>query len=73
MSGFNIPIIIDKKTKLQKPINNRPGYDMKYIEAYIYRYCGINNYQQFFDKLFEIERQYDTLSVIQPTTMGYSG
>ena len=66
MSGLNIPIIIDKKAKLQKPINNRPGYDMKYIKSYIYKYFGINDYQQFFDKLFEIERQYDTLSVIRP-------
>jgi len=39
---------------------------MKYIESYIYKYFGINDYQQFFDKLFEIERQYDTLSVIRP-------
>ena len=67
MSGLNIPIIIDKKSKSRKLINNRPGYDinMKYIDSYIYNYCGINDYQQFFDKLFEIERQYDTLSVIR--------
>ncbi|RHZ75221.1 hypothetical protein Glove_216g31 [Diversispora epigaea] len=61
-----IPIIIDKKAKSQKLINNRPGYDMKYAESYIYKYCGINDYQRFFDELFEIERQYNTLSVIRP-------
>jgi len=54
------------KAKSRKLINNRPGYDMKYIKSYIYKYFGINDYQQFFDKLFEIERQYDTLSVIRP-------
>ncbi|CAG8614142.1 8839_t:CDS:1, partial [Diversispora eburnea] len=52
--------------KSVKLINNRPGYDMKYVESYIYNYYGINNYQRFFDKLFETERQYDTLSVIRP-------
>ena len=32
MSGFDITIILDKKDRtLPKPINNRPGYDLKYI------------------------------------------
>ena len=66
MSGFTIPTIIDKKAKSQKLINNRPGYDMKYVINYVYNYCGINDYQQFFDELFETERKYDTLSVIRP-------
>ncbi|CAG8788126.1 17167_t:CDS:1, partial [Racocetra fulgida] len=57
-----IPTIIDKKAKLQKLINNRPGYDMKYVNSYILNYYGINDYQQFFEELFETERQYDTLS-----------
>ncbi|RIB07010.1 hypothetical protein C2G38_2215627 [Gigaspora rosea] len=66
MLGLVIPTIIDKKAKSMKLINNRPGYDMRYVESYIYNYCSINNYQQFFDDLFEIERQYDTLSIIRP-------
>ncbi|RIB04775.1 hypothetical protein C2G38_2221457 [Gigaspora rosea] len=65
MSSISISIIIDKKAKSQKLINNRPGYDMKYVESYIYKYCGINDYQRFFDELFETERRYDTLSVIR--------
>ena len=51
MSGINISIIIDKKAKSQKLINNRPGYDMKYVVSYIYNYCGINDYQRYFDDL----------------------
>nr|CAG8691429.1 1993_t:CDS:1 [Entrophospora candida] len=66
MASITISIIIDEKVKSVKLINNRPGYDMKYAESYIYEYCGINNYQRYFDELFETERQYDTLSVIQP-------
>src|SRR4051794_27987454 len=41
MSGVIITTIIDKKVKSVKLINNHPGYDMKYIESYIYNYCGI--------------------------------
>ncbi|RIB03539.1 hypothetical protein C2G38_2224775 [Gigaspora rosea] len=66
MLSISIFIIIDKKAKSQKPINNKPGYDMKYINSYIYKYCSINDYQRFFDELFETERRYDTLSVIKP-------
>src|SRR6185436_13495119 len=66
MSGLNISIIIDKKAKSQKLINNRPGYDMRYVNSYILNYCGINDLQRFFDELFETERQYDILSVIRP-------
>ncbi|RIB09310.1 hypothetical protein C2G38_2209278 [Gigaspora rosea] len=66
MSSVSISIIIDKKAKSQKIINNHPGYDMKYVESYIYKYCGINDFQQFFDELFETERRYDILSVIKP-------
>ncbi|CAG8505943.1 4230_t:CDS:2 [Cetraspora pellucida] len=39
---------------------------MKYVNSYILNYYSINDYQQFFEELFETERQYDTLSVIQP-------
>src|SRR6185436_2484349 len=66
MSGLNISIIIDKKAKSQKLINNRPGYDMEYVVSYVYNYCGINDYQRFFDDLYETEKRYDTLSVIRP-------
>ncbi|CAG8557615.1 10027_t:CDS:2 [Cetraspora pellucida] len=62
-----ILIVIDKKNRrLPKPFNNCPGYNLKYVESYINKYCGINNYQQFFDELFETERRYDILSVIKP-------
>ena len=44
MSNFNITTILDKKDRrLPKPINNHPGYDMKYITLYI---C-IGNYFVF--------------------------
>ena len=66
MSGLNISIIIDKKAKSQKLINNRPGYDMKYVVSYIYNYCGINDYQRYFDDLYETEKRYDILSAIRP-------
>ena len=35
MSGLTITTIIDKKAKSWKLINNRPGYDMKYIVIYL--------------------------------------
>ncbi|CAJ0839259.1 1532_t:CDS:2 [Entrophospora sp. SA101] len=41
MSSITISIIIDKKAKSVKLINNRPGYDMKYVESYIYEYSRI--------------------------------
>ncbi|RHZ80757.1 hypothetical protein Glove_132g71 [Diversispora epigaea] len=67
MSGLIISTILNKKNRtLPKPFNIRPGYDMKYVETYIYNYCGINDYQRYFDDLYETERQYDTLSVIRP-------
>ncbi|RHZ81991.1 hypothetical protein Glove_115g95 [Diversispora epigaea] len=65
MSGINISIIIDKKAKSQKLINNRPGYDIEYVVSYIYNYCGINDYQRFFDDLYKTEKRYDILSVIR--------
>ena len=43
MSGLTITTIIDKKAKSIKLINNRPGYDMKYIKSYIYKLMIINN------------------------------
>lgn len=59
MPGLTISTIIDKKVKSRKLINDRLDYDMEYIqhiESYIYNYYSTNNYQRFFDKLFETER-----------------
>ncbi|CAG8723868.1 7873_t:CDS:2 [Cetraspora pellucida] len=64
MTNISISVILDKKAKSQKLINNRPGYDMKYVNSYILNYYGINDYQQFFEELFETERQYNTLSLV---------
>ncbi|CAG8815667.1 7846_t:CDS:1, partial [Cetraspora pellucida] len=66
MANISISVILDKKAKSQKLNNNRPEYDIKYVNSYILNYYDINDYQQFFEKLFETERQYDILSVIQP-------
>ncbi|RHZ54744.1 hypothetical protein Glove_423g94 [Diversispora epigaea] len=66
MSGFDITTFIDKKDRtLPKPFNIRPGYDMEYVITYIYNYFGINDYQRFFDTLFDNERSFDTLSSIK--------
>ena len=43
MSGFGVNIILDKEFNkvVPKPVNNRPGYDMRYISAYMRNYrCG---------------------------------
>nr|CAG8634095.1 7928_t:CDS:2 [Entrophospora candida] len=64
MSGFDITIILDKKDRtLPKPINNRPGYDLKYIESYIRNYFGY--YTDPFKPLFDSERLYDKLSIMK--------
>nr|CAG8643121.1 9500_t:CDS:2 [Entrophospora candida] len=64
MSGFGITIILDKKDRtLPKPINNRPGYDLKYIESYIRNYFGY--YTDPFKPLFDSERLYDKLSIMK--------
>ena len=41
MSGLSSNIILDEwfNKVMPKPINNRPGYDMKYVSAYIVNYC----------------------------------
>ncbi|PKY52430.1 hypothetical protein RhiirA4_425268 [Rhizophagus irregularis] len=61
MSGT---IILDEQFNkiVPKPINNRPGYDMKYVSAYIVNYC----YGTDLKKIIGIEWEYDTLSVVKP-------
>src|ERR1051325_3718120 len=57
-------IILDEQFNkiVPKPINNRPGYDMKYVSAYIVNYC----YGTDLKKIIGIEWEYDTLSVVKP-------
>ena len=64
MSGFGVDIILDKEFNkvVPKPVNNRPGYDMKYVNAYIVNYC----YRTDINKIIKIEREYDILSVVKP-------
>src|SRR5207248_11785877 len=64
MSGLSSNIILDEwfNKVVPKPINNRPGYDMKYVSAYIVNYCYGTN----INKIIEIEREYDILSVVKP-------
>ena len=64
MSGQSVTIILDEwfNKIVPKPINNRPGYDMKYVNAYIGNYCYGTN----INKIIKIEREYDILSVVKP-------
>ena len=64
MSEFVTNIILDEQFNkvVPKPVNNRPGYDMRYISAYIGSYC----YRTDINKIIEIEKQYDALSVVKP-------
>ena len=41
MSELSSNIILDEwfNKVVSKPINNRPGYDKKYVSAYIVNYC----------------------------------
>ncbi|PKY54885.1 hypothetical protein RhiirA4_473941 [Rhizophagus irregularis] len=57
---MSVNIIIDEQFNkvVPKPINNRPGYDMKYI---VNCYYGTD-----INKIIEVEKEYDTLSVIKP-------
>nr|CAG8534293.1 13732_t:CDS:2 [Entrophospora candida] len=64
MSGLDIDITIilgNKQRPLPKPFNNRPGYDMKYFVSHI------NNYHPIYyvEKIFDIERSYDNLSIVK--------
>ena len=60
--GFNIIIDKDFNKVVPKPINYRPGYDMRYVSAYIRNYC----YGADLKKIIRIEWEYDTLSVVKP-------
>ena len=64
MFGSAINIILDERYNkvVPKPVNNRPGYDMKYVNAYIGNYCYGTN----INKIIEIEREYDILLVVKP-------
>ncbi|PKY46407.1 hypothetical protein RhiirA4_420624 [Rhizophagus irregularis] len=49
------------KTQVQGPINLRTGYDMKHV----FNSCSqTDNYR--YEKVVEIEKQYDYLSIIRP-------
>ena len=63
MSGFSVNIILDKEYNkvVPKPINNRPGYDMRYISAYIRNY----SYGTDLEKIIKMEKLYDNLSIIR--------
>ncbi|CAG8822432.1 13936_t:CDS:1, partial [Racocetra fulgida] len=64
MSGFNIATILDKKDRtLPKPINNRPGFDLKYAISYIGNYIHIDGKR--YDELFDNEKLFDNLSIIK--------
>jgi hypothetical protein len=60
----NNNIILDERFNkvVPKPVNNRPGWDMKYVSAYIRNYSFGTN----IEKIIEIEWEYDTLSVVKP-------
>ncbi|UZO23104.1 uncharacterized protein OCT59_015448 [Rhizophagus irregularis] len=64
MSRLSSNIILDEwfNKIVPKPINNRPGYDMKYVSTYIVNYC----YSIDLKKIIGIEWKYDTLSVVKP-------
>ena len=56
-------IIIDEvfNKTVPKPINLRPGYDMRYINANARNYrCAFN-----LKKIIETEKHYDNLSIIR--------
>jgi len=64
MSGLSISIIINKKDRtLPKPFNNRPGYDMRYVQSYVLNYCGYGGEQ--LERLYATKRLYDNLSIIR--------
>ncbi len=61
---ININIILDKSFNkvIPKSVNNHPGWDMKYVSAYMRNYC----FSTKIEKIIEIEWEYDTLSVVKP-------
>jgi hypothetical protein len=63
MLSAMVTIILDKiyNKTVPKPINLRPGYDMEHV----FNSCPqTDNYQ--YEKVVEIEKQYDYLSIIRP-------
>ena len=60
-----INIILDKDFNkiVPKPINNRPGFDINYLRAYAINYSP--SYANKFEKVLEVEKRYDNLSVIR--------
>jgi hypothetical protein len=63
MPGAMGKIIIDKiyNKTVPKPINLRPGYDMKHV---FNSYPQTDNYR--YKKVVKIEKQYNHLSIIRP-------
>src|SRR4051794_33200621 len=63
MPGAMIKIILDNiyNKTVPRPINLRPGYDMEHVFKY---YPQTDNYR--YEKVVEIEKQYDYLSIIRP-------
>src|ERR1044072_882184 len=63
MPGAMVTIILDKiyNKSVPRPINLRPGYDMEHV--FNYR-SQTDNYR--YEKVVEIEKQYDHLSIIRP-------
>src|SRR5687768_10898304 len=63
MPGAMVKIILDNiyNKTVPRPINLRPGYDMEYV----FKRCPqTDNYR--YEKVVEIEKQYDHLSIIRP-------
>jgi hypothetical protein len=63
MPGAMVKIILDKiyNKTVPKPINLRPGYDMEHV---FNSYHQTDNFR--YEKVVEIEKQYDYLSIIRP-------
>src|SRR5436190_8948120 len=63
MPGAMVKIILDNiyNKTVPRPINLRPGYDMKHVFKYRPQ---TDNYR--YEKVVEIEKQYDYLSIIRP-------
>jgi hypothetical protein len=63
MPGQMVKIILDNiyNKAVPKPINLRPGYDLKHVH-------NVQTYNDTYrlEKVVEIERQYDYLSIIRP-------
>ncbi|UZO07064.1 uncharacterized protein OCT59_027367 [Rhizophagus irregularis] len=62
MPGAMVKIILDKiyNKTVPKPINLRPGYDMEHV------FNGPQTDEYRYEKVVEIEKQYDYLSIIRP-------